>query len=310
TPQHVDVTDPDTGQPLRTAFPVLAPDVSGDPSNGNLYAVWEDGRWSGGQHDAIAFSMSTDAGFTWSEPIQINQTPTNIEPGNQQAFLPTIQVAQDGTVGVTYYDFRFNDPQPGLATDYWFVYARPDDPGGLTDPANWAHELRLTNRSFDMERAPNARGFFVGDYVGLASAGNNFRAFWAQPGRMDPATIFFRHIHERHYRRHGGDEGRTGEGAAAATFSQPLPSGPSPVTPTAVTSVTAAAYLCAGDLDQTTRQLSSPLAASSSRPGGYVHERVFAEFDGDWLSEGMAENLFAKTRFFGDAIALPSGLAG
>src|SRR5262249_35261839 len=130
-------------------------------------------------------------GFTWSEPIQINQTPTNIEPGNQQAFLPTIQVAQDGTVGVTYYDFRFNDPQPGLATDYWFVYARPDDPGGLTDPANWAHELRLTNRSFDMERAPNARGFFVGDYVGLASAGNNFRAFWAQPGRMDPANIFF-----------------------------------------------------------------------------------------------------------------------
>ena len=111
TQQPVAVTDPDNGQRVTSAIPL--DDVAGDPSNGNLYAVWEDGRFNGRQHDAIAFSMSTDGGLTWSEPIQINQTPTDIDPGDQQAFLPTIQVAQDGTVGVTYYDFRFNDPQPG-----------------------------------------------------------------------------------------------------------------------------------------------------------------------------------------------------
>jgi hypothetical protein len=219
TQQYVAVTDPDTGQLVADGFPGTASDVAGDPSNGNLYAVWQDGRFNGRQHDAIAFSMSTDGGLTWSEPIQINQTPTGIDPGNQQAFLPTIQVAQDGTVGVTYYDFRFNDPQPGLATDYWFVHANPSDPGGLTNPANWAHELRLTNASFDLERAPNTvRGLFVGDYEGLAAAGNSFRAFWAQPGRRDPANVFFRRIDARHHRTDGGDDAR--EGGIARDFVQ------------------------------------------------------------------------------------------
>src|SRR5262249_21866816 len=191
--QPVAVTDPDNGQPVTTAIPL--DDVAEDPRNGNLYAVWEDGRFNGRQHDAVAFSMSADGGLTWSEPIQINQTPTDIDPGNQQAFLPTIQVAADGTVGVTYYDFRFNDAQPGLATDYWFVHANPSDSGGLTNPANWFNELRLTNESFDLERAPVGRaGFFVGDYEGLASAGNSFLAFFAQPHDTDPANIFFRRI--------------------------------------------------------------------------------------------------------------------
>ena len=241
TQQYVAVTDPDTGQPVADGFPGTASDVAGDPNNGNLYAVWQDGCFNGRQYDAIIFSMSTNGGLTWSEPIQINQTPTDIDPGDQQAFLPTIQVAANGTVGVTYYDFRFNDPRPGLATDYWFVYAHPDDPGGLTNPANWAHELRLTNRSFDLERAPNTvRGLFVGDYQGLAAAGNSFRAFWAQPHRRDPANIFFRRIDERHHRMDGGDDGPEDEMAAAATLSQTFPSGRSPGTPTAVTTPTVA----------------------------------------------------------------------
>jgi hypothetical protein len=183
--------------------------VAGDPRNGNLYAVWEDARFNGRQHQAVAFSMSTDGGLTWSEPIQINQTPTDIAPGNQQAFMPQIHVAKDGTVGVTYYDFRFNDPMPGLATDYWFVHAHRHGQGGLTNPANWAHEVRVTNSSFDLERAPVVRGtFFVGDYQGLTAAGNNFLPFWAQPGETDRANIFFRRI--EHGDDEGGDEGDAG----------------------------------------------------------------------------------------------------
>jgi hypothetical protein len=216
--QFVAVTDPDTGQPVASGV-AYAP-VAGNPSNGNLYAAWQDARFSGGQYNGIVFSMSSDGGLTWSEPIQINQTPTDIDPGDQQAFLPTIQVAADGTVGVTYYDFRFNDPQPGLPTDYWFVHAHPEDPGGLTNPANWAQELRLTNRSFDLERAPNPRGYFVGDYEGLAAAGNSFLALFTQPHRRDPDNIFFRRLDERHHRRDGGDDGRTSEEAAAAILSQ------------------------------------------------------------------------------------------
>jgi hypothetical protein len=33
-----------------------------DSDTGNLYAVWMDGRFSGGDHDDIDFSMSTDWG--------------------------------------------------------------------------------------------------------------------------------------------------------------------------------------------------------------------------------------------------------
>jgi hypothetical protein len=95
---------------------------------------------------------------------------------------------------VTYYDFRFNDPSPGLATDYWFVRGDPHGQGGLTNPANWGDELRLTDSSFDMEKAPNVSGPFVGDYQGLAAVGNGFLALFAQPHGTDPDSIFSRRI--------------------------------------------------------------------------------------------------------------------
>ena len=100
-------------------------DVAVDPANGNLYAVWQDGRFSNFQYNSIAFSMSTDGGFTWSAPIRVNQTPDNIPVGNRQAFLPSVAVNQDGVVAVTYYDFRHNTPAPGLPTDDWMVHAHP-----------------------------------------------------------------------------------------------------------------------------------------------------------------------------------------
>src|SRR5262249_35112772 len=61
------VTDPDTGRPVQTATNanVTLHSVAVDPRSGNLYAVWEDGRflWDGGS--SVAFSMSTDGGLTW-----------------------------------------------------------------------------------------------------------------------------------------------------------------------------------------------------------------------------------------------------
>jgi hypothetical protein len=62
-------------------------------------------------------SWRTDGGCTWSAPIPINQRPTNIPAGDRQAFLPSVAVAADGTVAVTYDDFRFNDANPSLQTD-------------------------------------------------------------------------------------------------------------------------------------------------------------------------------------------------
>jgi hypothetical protein len=104
-------------------------------------------------------------------------------------------VASDGTIGVTYYDFRSNEIfQPGATTDYWLVRCRPVTATACTDPADWTDEVRLTDASFDLENAPVARGLFVGDYAGLATDGDDFLALFAQPHGSDPASLFFRRV--------------------------------------------------------------------------------------------------------------------
>jgi hypothetical protein len=169
----VGVFDPDTGQAVRTGD--IIPDFAAGVDTGRVYAVWQDGSFSGPprakEHSGIAFSQSLDGGLTWSKKIQINQVPET------QAFTPTIAVAADGTVGVTYYDFRNNTPAPGLPTDYWFVHCHAATQD-CTDPSSWASETHVAG-PFDMETAPNAGGFFVGDYEGLARAGSSFVAFFA-----------------------------------------------------------------------------------------------------------------------------------
>jgi BNR repeat-like domain len=178
TDQSVAVADPDTGAPIRAGAGL--PDVAVDPSNGTLYVVWNDSRFSGGVRDDVALSKSTDGGVIWSEPIKVNQTP-----GPVAAFTPSVEVASDGTVGVTYYDFRNNTSAPGALTDAFIAHSHD---GGST----WK-ENRLTPSSFDIEQAPVARGYFLGDYEGLASSGSTFMPFFiqAETAPANPTDAFF-----------------------------------------------------------------------------------------------------------------------
>jgi len=180
--ESIGVTDPDTGQRVRDGEYIL--DVAVNPNSGNLYAVWADGRFSNFTHEDIAFSLSTNGGSTWSDPIKVNQTPTSIPAGNQQAFTPSIAVAANGTVAVSYYDFRNNTAAAGLPTDYWLVHA--DASSDFTNPASWqGNEQPLTNTSFNLENAPSAGGLFLGDYQGLSAGGNggsNFFSLFGQAG--------------------------------------------------------------------------------------------------------------------------------
>jgi hypothetical protein len=188
----IDISDPDDGDPVRTGENI--PDVAVDPNSGRLYAVWQDARFSGGLYDSIALSTSKDGGLSWSNPVKVNKTPTNIRAGDQQAFTADVDVASDGTVSVTYYDFRNNTANADtLPTDYWAVHCHPSTTGGCSDAGDYGNEIRLTNRSFDMENAPVARGYFVGDYEGLANAGRDFGAFYSKAeGADNSASIFFR----------------------------------------------------------------------------------------------------------------------
>ena len=91
-----------------------------------------------------------DGGLTWSPRVKVNATPTNIPIGNQQAFTPSVDVAADGTVAVTYYDFRNNTDAPPLLTDYFVVHCH----AACNNAESWGGEIQLTEASFDMRQAP------------------------------------------------------------------------------------------------------------------------------------------------------------
>jgi hypothetical protein len=161
------------GQPVRSSD--FLPEFAVNPVNGNIYAVWQDARFSPTGASKIAFSQSTDGGLTWSPVIRIDQSP-----GNTPAFVPQIHVASDGTVGLLYYDLQnATAAQPGL-TDAFLAHCHSAT-SDCTNPASWVAggETRLsTSGSFDFTTAPVAGGFFLGDYDGLTSSGTTFKAFF------------------------------------------------------------------------------------------------------------------------------------
>jgi hypothetical protein len=177
TDGSIAVRDPDTGAGIRAGAGL--PDIAVGP-NGTLYVVWSDGRFSGFAHDDVALSRSTDGGLTWSNPIKVNASPSGVA-----AFTPSVDVSSDGTVAVTYYDFRNNTPSTStLPTDAFAVFSHD---GGVT----FGDEVRLTPTSFDVDLAPRAGGRFLGDYVGLSHAGETFVPFFTQTlSSANPTDIF------------------------------------------------------------------------------------------------------------------------
>jgi hypothetical protein len=157
------VCDPDTGEPVRAGTHI--PDIAVDPTTGYVYVVWADARFSGGARPDIVLSRSTDGGRSWSTPVKVNQTPVPAA-----AFNATVEVSEDGTVGVLYYDFRGNTAAPGLPTDVFLAHSHD---GGAT----WSEQH--LDGPFDMENAPFARGYFLGDYHGLTAIGSDFLAFFS-----------------------------------------------------------------------------------------------------------------------------------
>ncbi|QIS21471.1 sialidase family protein [Nocardia terpenica] len=176
--QESGVTDPNTGAAIRTGGAI--PEIAVDSRTGTLYLTWQDNRFSGGGHDGIAFSKSTDNGATWSAPIQVNTAP------NAPAFTPTVRAGVGGSIAVSYYDFRnlAADNTTTLPTDYWLVTS--SDNG-----ATWS-ETHIAG-SFDMFTAPNAEGYFLGDYDGLAATPTGFRPLFAATNdeNLDNRTDIF-----------------------------------------------------------------------------------------------------------------------
>jgi hypothetical protein len=164
------VVTPDTQELVRDASILF--DTAVDPRTGALYLVWQDVRFNG--IDEIAFSTSTDGGLNWSQPVRINKTPTLQNELRSQAFVPSIEVAREGALVVTYYDFRFDRGDDREATDFWAVFCDASV-SQCRNPSRWGREQRLTTQSFNMLNAPVARGYFLAITWGLP--GRAMRSF-------------------------------------------------------------------------------------------------------------------------------------
>src|SRR4029078_12241924 len=109
----VGTRDPETGQPVRDAS--ILPEIAVGPG-GSLFVVWQDARFRAGARDGIALTRSDDGGLNWSAPVRVNAN------GAVAAFLPSVSVRADGTIGVPYFYFRANTADRNtLLTDYWLA---------------------------------------------------------------------------------------------------------------------------------------------------------------------------------------------
>jgi hypothetical protein len=180
------VIDPSDDHPVRTGD--ILPEAAADPRRGSetLHIVWQDIRFTLAAplpyfNDQIVIASSEDGGLTWSDARRVSENKLT------QAFTGSVEVDERGAIGVTYYDFTADDPSGGpLNTDYWFTAARRGD-------ARFSPRERLTEDSFDMRTAPDANGFFVGDYEGLATSGRRFAPVFvtANSGNLANRTDVF-----------------------------------------------------------------------------------------------------------------------
>lgn len=141
----------------------ILPSFAIDAASGHQYLVWQDSRWSG--VDQITFMRSNDDGATWSVPKLVSAAPPEAA-----TFTTSVAVNGLGQVAVSYYSLE-NDPGRAFLVDR---FLRISDDGG----ASFGPAIRATRRTFDIRFAAVARGYFLGDYVGLAGADKHFYLLW------------------------------------------------------------------------------------------------------------------------------------
>jgi hypothetical protein len=158
----VGVVDPETTIAVRDGAGL--PSVSVGPNN-TLHVVWQDARFNNGNYDAIAYVRSSDGGRTWSAPRRINAR------SDVAAFTPIVNARSDGVVGVAYFDLRANTT---LTTTLPTVLRLTTS----SDQNTW-FESEIES-AFNLNLAPFARGYFLGDYFGLTSRNGAFEAFYSR----------------------------------------------------------------------------------------------------------------------------------
>ncbi|MDQ6883518.1 MAG: glycoside hydrolase [Candidatus Dormibacteraeota bacterium] len=171
---YTNAVDPGSGSQLR----FFGQDITAAAAGNTVYVSWEVNY--PGIESAIWLARSEDRGAHWSQArAVVREKP--------EAFLPTLAVAGDTTVGVLWFDFRaFSSGSGRLDTDVWFSSSKDH-------AAHWTtHQLA---GPFDLRAAPSSRyGPFLGDYMGLVGLPDGFAAAFVQArpaSRNGPTDVFF-----------------------------------------------------------------------------------------------------------------------
>jgi hypothetical protein len=160
----VGVVDPNNAAALRTGDSLFSAAI--DPRTGRMYLAWQSAALSSGEYDESLLITSRDSGRTWTSPKVVSTRYGG------PAFLPTIAVNHAGLVGLTWYDFRHDNPATApLTTEVWFRT--------VSKTGTQVGREQHVSAPFNFNAAPDAGGRFVGDYQGLTSIGSRFHPFFA-----------------------------------------------------------------------------------------------------------------------------------
>ncbi len=135
------------------------PSLAADPvREKNVYAVWLDADDQGRSY--VAYANSVDRGATWSKPAALSESEPGGTGQGYDAFVPTLGVSADGTVGAAWYDNRGRGDAPG-----WRYTFRASRDGGSA----WSPGVPVST----------ARVGSFGEWVGAGHTGGLAGAAWA-----------------------------------------------------------------------------------------------------------------------------------
>ncbi|MEM7350320.1 MAG: hypothetical protein AAF657_05910 [Acidobacteriota bacterium] len=165
---RLDTWDPQDGSRFPGQFRVAPlPYLASSPVDGTLYCVYFDTTeiLAGQANVDLYLTRSTDRGLTWSPPAIANGDTD--PPGDQ--FHPWIEVDDRGRVHLVFFDTRHTIQDDDVEDGRIDVYHSVSDDAGTT----WT-ETRLTSEPFGTAVIawPVTLPQFLGDYLGLATAGD------------------------------------------------------------------------------------------------------------------------------------------
>ena len=149
-------------------------------SLGNVYVTWGEVTKNGSV--AIRFAVSKDRGQTWSKPVTVSKTASNV--------FPTIDLVGPGQVDIAYYGTT-SSGDPNAVTGSWGVYLAKST-SALTATPSFSTQLVVPNiHTGPIESSNETSDRSLLDFFQLAvdSAGKANIIYTAgQEGPPDPVT--------------------------------------------------------------------------------------------------------------------------